>query len=193
MKEIKKIVREEIERMIVNENISSLNNYAANLKMLVDRMNQSINAASLDKYLNEFFNNFNIYISQVIHAINRCVKANSLNEILGFGLRDFGINIPREMGGEFFNDSINGYKSIKNALSGGKNNSKNKTFKPSNTYSVQSIKLSECLRRLPIWEREYTNKNRKYNIDSITRGGIKPIFQELNSLNSTYANLSRTV
>jgi len=182
---IREILREEIHKMmILDENISSLEQFGVNLNTLINRMNTSIDPTKLDKYLNKFFNEFNIFVAQTIHAINRCVKANNINEI---SLRDFGLEIPSAMGGNFANDVRSGYRWTQRQLGG---NSGTK-FKPKyDPNTIQSIKLSECMKRLQTWEREYNSKNRKYNIDGITNNTIRPVFQTLDSLRQTYNSMA---
>ena len=77
MNKIKSIIREEIGRFIINENINNLSRYANTIN---GYLNQMANIDSLQPQVKQVTMNFMKYCIQIIHAINRCVQANSLNE-----------------------------------------------------------------------------------------------------------------
>lgn len=177
---IKSIIKEEINRFIINENINNLSQYANKLNDYLNRM-QYING--LQPQLRKVANDFMKYCIQIIHAINRCVQANSLNE----GLSNWGINIPPELGGNFWNDAVRGYYKTKNFLTRGRNGMYNgKVINGINRNTLPSVKLSELLRNLPSWE----NQCIRYQLNQNIQGNvINGIIQTLNQLNTEYNNL----
>ena len=143
MNKIKSIIREEIGRFIINENINNLSRYANTIN---GYLNQMANIDSLQPQVKQVTMNFMKYCIQIIHAINRCVQANSLNE----SLSNWGINVPPELGGNFWNDAVRGYYKTKNFLTRGRNGMHNgKTSNGINQNTLPSVKLSELLRNLP--------------------------------------------
>lgn len=177
---IKSIIKEEINRFIINENINNLSQYANKLNDYLNRM-QNING--LQPHLRKVTTDFMKYCMQIIHAINRCVQANSLNE----GLSNWGINIPPELGGNFWNDAVRGYYKTKNFLTRGRNGMYNgKVINGINRNTLPSVKLSELLRNLPSWE----NQCIRYQLNQNIQGNvINGIIQTLNQLNAEYNNL----
>ena len=181
MTDIKKIIREEIEKYILTEAIdfTNLNRLA---QLLNDSLN-SINDASdneeiYEEELKKFIGNIVVYCVQIIHAINRCNQAQNLNErnamtdVFGSfnswgGLSDYGINIPGELGGNLIGDTKRGYNSIRNALIG-RGNKTNASYGNSSDdgheHQVPSVKLSELLQQLPQWQNSYSQYNAKFNI-----------------------------
>jgi hypothetical protein len=180
MNKIKSIIREEIGRFIINENVSNLSRYANTIN---GYLNQMQNIYSLQPQIKQVTMNFMKYCIQIIHAINRCVQANSLNE----GLSNWGINIPPELGGNFWNDAVRGYYKTKNFLTRGRNGMYNgKVINGINRNTLPSVKLSELLRNLPSWE----NQCIRYQLNQNIQGNvINGIIQTLNQLNTEYNNL----
>lgn len=154
----KRIIREEINRLILSEAIDAsplakymqpLKKYAENIKNLGFTNNKEIDT---------FLNDLCTYIFQVIFAIDRCVKANSLNE--DFRLSDYGVQYPSELGGNLWNDFENGlYKGAnwarkqlyKKGYIGNNGNETNAKNNPntsqdnSNPNNIPSVKLSELV------------------------------------------------
>lgn len=183
MNKIKSIIREEIDRFIINENVSNLSKYASTINGYLNQM-QSID--SLQPQIKQVTMNFMKYCIQIIHAINRCVQANSLNE----GLGNWGINVPPELGGNFWNDAVRGYYKTKNFLTGGKSDVRGgKAVKGINQNTLPSVKLSELLRNLPSWEKQCI----RYQLDKkIGNNIINSIIQTLYQLNQEYTSMVQT-
>ena len=183
MNKIKSIIREEIGRFIINENVSNLSRYANTIN---GYLNQMQNIDSLQPQISKVATDFMKYCIQIIHAINRCVQANSLNE----GLGNWGINVPPELGGNFWNDAVRGYYKTKNFLTGGRSGMYNgKAVKGINKNTLPSVKLSELLRNLPSWE----NQCIRYQLNKkIGNNIINSIIQTLYQLNQEYTNMVQT-
>ena len=183
MNKIKSIIREEIGRFIINENINNLSRYANTINGYLNQM-QNIN--SLQPQISKVATDFMKYCMQIIHAINRCVKANSLNE----GLSNWGINVPPELGGNFWNDAVRGYYKTKNLLTRGRSGMYNgRTINGINQNTLPSVKLSELLRNLPSWE----NQCIRYQLNQNIQGNvINGIIQTLYQLNQEYTSMVQT-
>jgi hypothetical protein len=179
MKNIKAIINEEINKFIIFENINNLSQYAASIN---NELNRIQNIDGLNSQLKKFVYNFEVYCIQIIHAIKRCVQANSLNE----GLGSWGINIPPELGGNFWNDAVRGYYKTKNFLNRGGygNNKKGNALNGINQNTVPSVKLSELLRQYPSWE----NNCIKYQISQYVPN-INNILQYIKRLQVEYTQL----
>ena len=187
MDRISQIIREEINKFIINENINSLTQFSTNLNNSLNKLGNDlgrIGTNSLNQQLQQFFKSFETYIVQVIFAVNRCVKANSLNE----GLRDFGINVPPELGGNFWNDATRGYHKTMNFLTRG-NNYGTQNRNTANPNTVPSVKLSQLLQNLPNIENSYNSY--KANVDQISQ---QPMYMIgiMHNLQTTYSQLSQT-
>lgn len=181
---IKKIINEEINKFIINENINSLMQLANRIN---NELNKLKNHSVTDSSLNTFINNFEVYCIQVIHAIKRCVKANNLNE----GLSNWGLNLPPELGGNFWNDARRGYYKTKNFLTRGNygsNGSNGVTTNGVNPNSVKSVKLSELMRQFPRKKRECENENARKDLYQQVPP-ILYIVQYLEQIYNEYNNL----
>jgi len=180
MRNIKKVINEVINQFILNENINSLTQYTQRIN---NELNQIQNIDGLNQQLNQFVNNFIKYCVQIIYAVRRCVQANSLNE----NLSDWGLNLPPELGGNFWNDYTRGYYKTKNFFTPnnyGNANKKGNALKNVNQNTLPSVKLSELLRQLPQWE----NNCARYQIDQyIPNIGI--IIQTIKGLQTEYNQL----
>ena len=144
------------------------------------------NIDSLQPQIKQVTMNFMKYCIQIIHAINRCVQANSLNE----GLGNWGINVPPELGGNFWNDAVRGYYKTKNFLTGGKSGVRGgKAVKGISQNALPSVKLSELLGNLPSWE----NQCIRYQLNKkIGNNIINSIIQTLYQLNQEYTSMVQT-
>ena len=184
MNKIKSIIREEIGRFIINENINNLSRYANTIN---GYLNQMQNIDSLQPQIKQVTMNFMKYCIQIIHAINRCVQANSLNE----GLGNWGINVPPELGGNFWNDAVRGYYKTKNLLTRGRYDSySGKAINGINPNTLKSVKLSELLRNLPSWE----NQCIRYQLNQNIQGNvINGIIQTLKQLNTEYNQIAQNI
>ena len=149
---LKKIINEEINKFIINENVNSLMQYANGINK---ELNKLKNHSVTDRSLNTFIRNFEVYCIQVIHAVNRCVKANNLNE----GLGNWGINIPPELGGNFWNDAKRGYYKTKNFLTRGNHGNNGMATNGVNPNTVPSVKLSVLMQQFPQKKQECESKN----------------------------------
>lgn len=177
---LKEIINEEINKFIINENINSLTQYANGIN---NQLNRLKNHSVTDRSLNTFIRNFEVYCIQVIHAVNRCVKANNLNE----GLSNWGINIPPELGGNFWNDAKRGYYKTKNFLTRG-NYGNNGMRNGVNPKAVPSVKLSVLMQQFPKKKQECDNKNAQMNLYQQVPP-ILDIVQNLEQIYNEYNNL----
>lgn len=184
MNKIKSIIREEIGRFIINENVSNLSKYANTINGYLNKMQ---NIDSLQPQIKQVTMNFMKYCIQIIHAINRCVQANSLNE----GLSNWGINVPPELGGNFWNDAVRGYYKTKNFLTRGRSGMYNgKAINGINQNTLPPVKLSELLRNLPSWE----NQCNWYQLNQNIKGNvINSIIQILKQLNTEYNQIAQNI
>ena len=177
---IKKIIREEINNFLITENISSLGQYANKLENIAFTIGENVQMNGLHPNVNRFLNRYIAYIIQIKFAIQRCIQANSLNEY-GYGyrrnilpnlrlpnLRDMGINIPTEMGGNFWEYARNGYYGVKNFLRGNRNgnygNYNRNGYDRANRNTLSSVKLSVLLSKSKEWETSYAQISRKYQL-----------------------------
>ena len=190
MDKVTRIIREEIDRMILREtvDVSPLSNYIDPLKNCAQQIRNigTTNNQDIDK----FIGNFVTYIFQVIFGIDRCVKANSLNE----GLESYGINYPAELGGNFLRDFESGfYKGANwaNRKLNGRNNVGNANVdNETNPNNVPSVKLSVSLRNLQQYAFQYQNLSGRYqNILSQHTATFYEAFTQLSNLNSEYNNM----
>lgn len=197
MKSIRTIINEEISKFIISENVNSLAQFSSNLNSALEEYGiemgrNNVNVNSLNNYLKQYIRSFEIYVVQIIHAINRCVQANSLNESLG----SWGINIPPELGGNFWNDAKRGYYATKNFLRGdryGGYQANLKATKMINPNRVPSVKLSELLRNLRTHQNNFNTMNSQYGIDRMTKQPRNILFNILPQLQSTYSSLVNAV
>ena len=153
MNNYKRIIREEISRLILSEAIdtSPLAKYMQPLKKYVEDIKNL--GFTKNKEIDAFLNDLCTYIFQVIFAIDRCVKANSLNE--DFRLSDYGVQYPSELGGNLWNDFENGlYKGANWArkqlykrghIGANANGNTNTSQDNSNPNNIPSVKLSELV------------------------------------------------
>ena len=179
--DIKLIISEEINKFIINENINSLLQYTNGIN---NELNKIKDHSVTDRSLNTFIRNFEVYCIQVIHAVNRCVKANNLNE--GFG--NWGINIPPELGGNFWNDARRGYYATKNFLTRGNYGNNGMTTNGVNPNTVPSVKLSVLMRQFPQKKRECETRNRQMSLYQQVPP-ILAIIQYLEQIYNEYNNL----
>lgn len=173
---LKKIINEEINKFIINENINSLMQSANGINNELSKLK---NHSVTDRSLNTFISNFEVYCIQVIHAVNRCVKANNLNE----GLSNWGINIPPELGGNFWNDAKRGYYKTKNFLTRG-NYGNNGMRNGVNPNTVPSVKLSVLMQQFPQKKQECETRNRQMNLYQ----QVPPILAIVQYLEQIYNN-----
>ena len=178
--DFKKIINEEINKFIINENVNSLLQYANGIN---NKLSKLKNYSVTDRSLNTFISNFEVYCIQVIHAVNRCVKANNLNE----GLSNWGINIPPELGGNFWNDAKRGYYNTKRFLTRGSYES-NGMRNCVNPNTVSSVKLSVLMQQFPQKKQECDSKNAQKNLYQQVPP-ILAIVQYLEQIYNEYNNL----
>lgn len=172
---LKKIINEEVNKYIINENINSLMQYANGIN---NELNKLKNHSVTDKSLNTFISNFEVYCIQVIHAIKRCIKANNLNE----SLSNWGINIPPELGGNIWNDAKSGYYYTKNLLTRGGYGGNGRTVNGVDRNTVKSVKLQVLLKQYPQRKKECNNANFKYNLYQ----QAPPIFEIIRIMDGLY-------
>lgn len=207
MKKIDRIIREEINRYILSEanNLSTLIPYATQLNNALGQISNISNDKTLNVGARKFIYDFVVYCVQIVGAINRCVNANSLNEVNMGSLSSYGINIPSVLGGNLWQDAMEGYYKTKNFFQGyGNSRSGGYANKGTsvngqmvNNTTVQQVKLSQLLRRMQMWQRDYRIKSAQYNFAAnptitasfnriIGNGGIIP------TLKKEYDNLAKT-
>ena len=174
MNNYKRIIREEINKLILSEaiDVSPLSKYIQPLQKCVSSLKNM--GYSNNKEVDAFLKDICEYIIQVIFGIDRCVKANSLNE--DFRLSDYGVQYPAELGGNLWNDFENGlYKGANwarrnlykrgyvgngvNSKSNGNTNGNTNTNNPNN---VPSVKLADSLRNLSQISLRYQDLTNKY-------------------------------
>jgi hypothetical protein len=173
MNRINRIIKEEINKFILSEivNGNPLANYASQINRSLDNF-KNINTSGFNNDLKKFFDDFTVYCVQIIAAINRCVNANSLNEVNLGSLRDYGINLPGELGGNLWSDMVQGYHNTKRFLQRGRGYGNSPRGYASvsriTPNTVPTVKLSVLLQQLPQWQQTYNMKNSKYGIDNYT-------------------------
>ena len=176
MNNYKRIIREEINKLILSEaiDVSPLSKYIQPLQKCVSDLKNM--GYSNNKEVDAFLKDTCEYILQVIFGIDRCVKANSLNE--DFRLSDYGVQYPAELGGNIWNDFENGlYKGANwarnqlykrgyldggNAANGKPNGKPNGNTNVNNTNNVPSVKLADSLRNLSQISLRYQDLTNKY-------------------------------
>ena len=172
MNNYKRIIREEINKLILSEviDVSPLSKYIKPLQKCVSSLKNM--GYSNNKEVDTFLNDICEYILQVIFGIDRCVKSNSLNE--DFRLSDYGVQYPAELGGNLWNDFENGlYKGAnwtrnqlykRGYLDGGNaaNGKPNGNTNVNNPNNVPSVKLADSLRNLSQISLRYQDLTNKY-------------------------------
>ena len=186
----KDIIREEINKLILNEavNVASLSKFIQPLK---DCSSNIMNISGItEKEVVKFLDNLNKYILQIIFGIERCVKANSLNE--AFRASDYGIEVPRELGGDFFNDFENGFYKGSNFIANkaGKGNARgsyggNGNVNPN---TVPTVKLADSLNILQQYVFEYKRLNARFNIQNISQAPSDALV-EISNLQREYQQM----
>jgi hypothetical protein len=171
----KRIIREEINRLILSEAIdaSQLSKYIQPLKDCVSKL-RNIGYSS-NKEIDIFLREICTYFLQVIYGVDRCVKANNLNE--DFRLSDYGVQYPSELGGNLWNDFENGlYKGANwarnqlykrgyigsNGNGASANGNSNTNVDVDNPNSVPSVKLMESLKKLQAMTFKWTDLKNRY-------------------------------
>lgn len=193
-KRFSKIIREEINRLILSEalDVSPLSKYIQPLKNCVSKLKNI--GVTKNKEVDAFINDLITYVIQIIFGIDRCVRANSLNEY--FSLRNYGIEYPAELGGNFFNDFESGfYKGSNwvnrnfNSKASGRygrtnNNGNGVTPDPNNPNTVPTVRLEESLRNFAQMSLRFKDITSRYpNIISQYSGTF---FDALDEVNKVY-------
>lgn len=184
MDNISRIIREEINKYIISEDIDF-----NGLQTLANELNGNSlgiisNASSdksFDKNLRRYFESVSIYCVQIIAAINRCIQSQNLNEAsFGGGLSSYGINLPGVLGGNIVSDFNQGYRNTKNWAMGGTNYTNGKAYSKNgnvNGRQVPSVKLSVLLSQLPQKRQDYTRYDTSYGISNNAQ--ISAAFNEI--------------
>lgn len=189
MKNIRAIINEEINKYIITENIQSLMQLGNQLNVLLKQVCK-IPTDNLNQGANKLLYDTEYFVVQIVQAINRCVQANNLNESLG----DWGINIPPELGGNFWYDAKRGYYNTKNYLTKGgngynaQNAAKGKNSKV-NATTVKSERLSTLLQRSTQVYQNYNVGESKYQIPQYApqiSQGMRNIFVKIEEINKQY-------
>ena len=190
------IIREEINKLILNEavNVASLSKFIQPLK---DCSSNIMNISGIsEKEVIKFLDNLNKYILQIIFGIERCVKANSLNE--AFRTSDYGIEVPRELGGDFFNDFESGFYRGSNfvANKAGKGNARGSYGGNGNVNgggnvnpnTVPTVKLADSLKNLQQYAFEYQRLDARFNIQNISQAPANALV-EISNLQREYQQM----
>ena len=195
-KRFSKIIREEINRLILSEalDVSPLSKYMQPLKNCVSEL-KNIGVTN-NKEVDAFISDLITYVIQIIFGIDRCVRANSLNEY--FSLRNYGIEYPAELGGNFFNDFESGfYKGSNwvdrnfNSKASGRygnngrtnNNGNGVTPDPNNPNTVPTVRLEESLRNFAQVSFNYQDITNRYsNIMSQNSWVFRETFDNLSKV-----------
>lgn len=197
MNNIKVIINEEINKFIITENIQTLMQLGNQLNNMLKQVCK-MPTNNLNQNADKLIYNTEYFVIQIIQAINRCVQKNNLNEGFFSGLNftsGWGLNIPPELGGNFWNDAKRGYYNTKNLLNGNKHNSKNITktqYGKINTTTVKSEKLSSLLQRSTQMYQNYLAEEARYqipqNAPQISQG-MRNIFAKIGEINQQYNQL----
>ena len=180
---------------MINEavNIASLSNFVNPLKNYSSEI-MNINGIK-EAEVNRFLDGLNRYILQIIFGIERCVKANSLNE--DFRASDYGIEIPRELGGQFLDDLENGFykgsnwvgnKMGYNAKGAARYNGGVGGNNSVNPNSVPTVKLADSLRELQKYAFEYQRLDARFNIQNVSQAPANALM-EIGNLQRVYQQM----
>ena len=194
MKNIKRIIREEINKLLISENIANLTRYATYFENCARQIG-GMQTNALNRNINKFLRDYIIYLLQLKFAIQRCVQANNLNEAYygnrqGWGsrianfykysrlpkLRDFGLNLPDELGGNIIRDFIDGYylaKGNRDYGGYGNRNVNGSYANGANRNTVRQVPLSVLLNRYTRYESSYYNVDRSYGIGQIVQNQFR--------------------
>lgn len=167
MNKIGRIIREEIERLILSEaiDLTNLNTYANQLNSSIGEIRNFSANNSIKEELRKFFYDFVVYCIQIIAAINRCAQANNLNEVNIGGLSNYGINLPPELGGNLWQDAKRGYYGTKNFFQNYRgHNGAYSNANGVNSNSVPSVKLQVLLQNLQAWQTRYRDIYSKFGL-----------------------------
>jgi hypothetical protein len=197
-KRFSKIIREEINRLILSEalDVSPLSKYIQPLKNCASELKNI--GVTKNKEVDAFINDLITYVIQIIFGIDRCVRANSLNEY--FSLRNYGIEYPAELGGNFFNDFESGFykgsnwvnRTFNGRASGRRNGNNNTNVNNSNPTTpdvnnpntVPTVRLEESLRNFAQMSLRFKDITSRYpNIISQYSGTF---FDALDEVNKVY-------
>lgn len=199
-KRFSKIIREEINRLILSEalDVSPLSKYMQPLKNCVSELKNI--GVTKNKEVDAFINDLITYVIQIIFGIDRCVRANSLNEY--FSLRNYGIEYPAELGGNFFNDFESGfYKGSNwvnrnfNSKASGRygrtnNNGNGVTPDPNNPNTVPTVRLEESLRNFVQVSFNYQDITNRYsNIMSQNSWVFRETFDNLSNVYNEFRQI----
>lgn len=188
MKNIRTIINEEISKYIITENIQSLMQLGNQLNVLLKQVCK-IPTDNLNQGANKILYDTEYFVVQIVQAINRCVRANNLNESLG----DWGINIPPEMGGNFWYDAKRGYYNTKRFFGGSNGynaqNAAKGNYGKVNATTVKSERLSTLLQRSTQVYQNYQVGESKYQIQQYApqiSQGMRNIFVKIEEINKQY-------
>ena len=168
---VERIVREEIEKYIISENINTIAGYVQPLESMKTQLSSFQNPFGQDA--ENFLYSLLEYTTKIIDAINRCVKANSLdegtiNELFG----DYGIEIPKELGGNLLNDFQRSYYNTRNNMNMFFNNRRIRNKGTSSGYDTGNSshnKLSYLLGEYDSYKSTYDVLNAKYQMETKTK------------------------
>lgn len=185
---IRGIIREEIDKYLITENLNQLTQHRNNL---INQSQQLVNyCTGFNKaIINEINQALLNYTFQIIHAIKRCVTKNSL-----FEYRDWGINLPPELGGNIQNHFNYGYNYTKNLLSGGQTKTAANNNNIPQQYGenrLQTVKLSILLQQLNSYQRRCSALKTKYpqQLNGNVGNQMDNILNEIQRTSQTYNQL----
>lgn len=187
---ISRIIREEINRFLISEELSSVLSPIA--KRLVEYGKKIAAFPIQDQNLKERINNFTKYVFQIYYAVNRCIRNNNI--LSEAALSDYGINLPRELGGNIPYHFRRGYYATERFFNG--NRAQPQANGVSGEYSegrLRSVPLSQLLQQLENWRGVMNNVAARYNTPENRQlfETINQTFTVLDNLNSNYQTLSQ--
>lgn len=185
---IKNIIREEIDRYLITENLNQLGQHRANLIKYAQELANCCTGLN-NAILNEINQALLNYTFQIVHAIKRCITKNSL-----FEYRDWGINLPPELGGNVLSHARYGYNYTNGLLSGGQVNTAANNNNIPQQYSerrLQSVKLQKLLQQQVTYQGRCTALVGKYpqQLSGNIERQMKKILKEIENTSVTYNQL----
>ena len=192
MNRIEEIIREEIERFIINENNTEFNELLNCGNHLENKLLPQLGGYAFQnnekEEVKQYFAKLEVYVFQIIFAIKRCVNKQSINEGFwsnlgngivntakglgagawtGFqnnnrGLSAYGINLPNSI--NFWNNAKASYRATKRQLNNKNQNGNGDTVDSRvDKNTIPSRQLSVLLNEDYKWYvSQYENLNRKY-------------------------------
>lgn len=193
---LRRIIREEIDKFLIREGVEELNAYSDKLQRQIETL-ANIGASIKEQEVNKWVTDFVYYTAQVIHGVNRCVSKGSLNEAWNeyLGIR----NVPAALGGNIPYHFDKGYywtkRKLGGLLGGKQQGNKQANMGQYNQHNVKSVRLAESLNNADAWSKQYMTLNSKYNLSATQPNLHKAVmdtFKLLSGLKGKYEHLVST-